>query len=73
MLKTLSFAAVHFTVAFTIGYLLTGSVLVGGAMALVEPAVNTVAYYVHEKVWAQAAVRQRVAPQRPVNVWHAAH
>ena len=33
MLKTLSFAAVHFTVAFTIGYLLTGSVLVGGTLA----------------------------------------
>ena len=67
MLKTLSFAAVHFTVAFTIGYLLTGSVLVGGTLALVEPACNTVAYYFHEKVWARAAVRQRVAQGRPVN------
>ena len=72
MLKTLSFAAVHFTVAFTIGYLLTGSVLVGGAMAAVEPAVNTVAYYFHEKVWARAALRQRAAPRRPVNAWRAA-
>ena len=43
MTKTLSFAAVHFTVAFTIGYLLTGSVVVGGTMALIEPACNTVA------------------------------
>ena len=65
MLKTMSFAAVHFTVAFTVGYLLTGSVLVGGAMALVEPAVNTVAYYFHEKVWARAAVRQRVDAAAP--------
>lgn len=73
MLKTLSFAAVHFTVAFTIGYLLTGSVLVGGAMALVEPAVNTVAYYVHEKVWARAAVRRRAAPRRSLSAWRAAH
>src|SRR5690349_19823354 len=48
MLKTLSFAAVHFTVAFTIGYLLTGSVLVGGTLALVEPACNTIAYHLHE-------------------------
>jgi uncharacterized membrane protein len=67
MLKTMSFAAVHFTVAFTVGYLMTGSVLVGGALALVEPAVNTVAYYLHEKVWARAAVRRRVAPRRPAN------
>jgi uncharacterized membrane protein len=47
----MSFAAVHFTVAFSVGYLLTGSVLVGGAIALVEPAVNTVAYHFHEQVW----------------------
>ena len=49
--KTLSFAAVHFTVAFTVAYLLTGSFLVGGLIALVEPMCNTVAYYLHEKVW----------------------
>jgi len=53
MTKTMSFAAVHCTVAFTVESLMTGSVLVGGAMALVEPAVNTVAYHIHEKVWNQ--------------------
>ena len=73
MLKTLSFAAVHFTVAFTIGYLLTGSVLVGGVMALVEPACNTIAYYFHEKAWARVAVRQRAPARRQVNAYGAAH
>jgi uncharacterized membrane protein len=51
MTKTLTFAAVHFSVAFTVGYLLTGSVAIGGAIALVEPACNTVAYFFHEKIW----------------------
>jgi len=51
MTKTASFAVVHFVVAFTVGYALTGSVLVGGAIALVEPAINTVAYFFHEKIW----------------------
>ena len=51
--KTLSFAAIHFTVAFTVAYLLTGSFIVGGLLALVEPMCNTVAYYFHEKVWAR--------------------
>ena len=51
MTKTMSFAAVHFTVAFSVGYVMTGSVWVGGAIALVEPAINTVAYYFHEQVW----------------------
>lgn len=49
--KTLSFAIVHFSVAFTVGYLVTGSVLAGGTIALLEPMVNTVAYHVHEKAW----------------------
>ncbi len=53
MIKTMSFAAMHFTVAFGVAYALTGDVVVGGAVALVEPAVNTVAYYFHEKVWAR--------------------
>jgi uncharacterized membrane protein len=30
---------------------MTGSVLVGGAIALVEPLVNTIAYHFHEQVW----------------------
>ena len=51
MAKTVSFACVHFTVAFLVGYLMTGSVWVGGALALVEPACNTVAFHLHEKVW----------------------
>lgn len=57
MRKTLSFAAVHFTVAFSIGWLMTGSVLVGGTLAVVEPACNTVAYHLHERIWARRTAR----------------
>lgn len=57
MLKTFTFALVHISVAFTVVYLLTGSALAGGVVALIEPACNTVAYYFHEKVW--EALRQR--------------
>lgn len=49
--KTVTFAIVHFTVAFTVAYLLTGSIAISSAVALVEPAVNTVAFYVHERAW----------------------
>lgn len=57
MIKTLSFALVHVTVAFTVVYLMTGNMLAGGLVALVEPACNTLAYHFHEKVW--SALRQR--------------
>lgn len=61
MAKTLSFASVHFSVAFAVGYLMTGSVWVGGALALVEPACNTIAFHFHEKVW------QRIEAGRSVS------
>lgn len=51
MAKTISFGILHFTVAFTIGYLLTGSMMVGGLIAIIEPACNTVVFYFHEKAW----------------------
>jgi uncharacterized membrane protein len=51
MIKTMTFAVMHFGIAFSVAYVLTGDVVIGGAVALVEPAVNTVAYYFHDKVW----------------------
>ena len=56
MLKTCSFAIVHFSVAFAVGYGLTGSIVVGGTLALLEPAINTIAYYFHEKLWQRFTV-----------------
>jgi uncharacterized membrane protein len=61
MTKTISFAAVHFTVAFSVGYVMTGSVWVGGAIALVEPTLNTVAYFFHERVWERIRVRSEAS------------
>ncbi|WP_107853155.1 DUF2061 domain-containing protein [Oceanimonas marisflavi] len=51
MYKTLTFALVHFTVAFSVAWMISGSLLVGGLIALVEPMVNTVAYFFHEQAW----------------------
>ena len=62
MNKTVSFAVVHFSVAFSVGYLLSGSFIVGSAIALVEPAVNTVAYHFHEKAWDRFRKAGRVSP-----------
>jgi uncharacterized membrane protein len=64
----MTFAAVHFSVAFGVGYAMTGSVLVGGAIALVEPAINTVAYHLHEKVWARVRKAKHAEPVQSVAV-----
>ena len=65
MAKTLSFAATHFTVAFGVAYALTGDPVVGGVIALVEPAVNTVAYHFHEKIWLRIRARDWRADGSP--------
>ncbi len=59
MTKTISFAVLHVSVAFSVGYVLSGSALVGGAIALIEPAINTVVYFFHERLW------ERIRRQRP--------
>jgi uncharacterized membrane protein len=51
LLKTMTYLAVHLTVAFTVGYLLTGSVQLAGLITLIEPVANAVAFFFHEKVW----------------------
>jgi uncharacterized membrane protein len=51
MLKTVTFTLMHISIAFTIVYLMTGDFMVGGAVALVEPLCNSVAYFFHERVW----------------------
>ncbi|GGD68767.1 DUF2061 domain-containing protein [Lacimicrobium alkaliphilum] len=58
MTKTFTFALIHFSIAFSITYLLTGDVLIGGLVALIEPAVNTVAFYFHERVWKKLEQRK---------------
>lgn len=55
MQKTGSFAVVHFAVAFTVSYLLTGSVVIAGALAIIEPMVNTVAFFLHDWTWEKMA------------------
>ncbi|HGE7360659.1 TPA: DUF2061 domain-containing protein [Pseudomonas aeruginosa] len=51
MLKTLTFTVMHFIIAFSVAYALTGSIAVGGLVAAVEPLCNSVGFYFHEKIW----------------------
>jgi len=67
MTKTLTFGIVHFSVAFGVVYLLTGSLVIGSAVALIEPVVNTVAYHYHEKAWTWFR-RRRQAEAQPLAV-----
>lgn len=54
LLKTGSFALLHFSVGFGVAYLISGSLPVALGVALIEPAVNTVVFFFHERIWAKA-------------------
>lgn len=49
--KTATFAMLHFGVGFGVTYAFTGSVQIATGVALVEPAVNTVVFFFHERLW----------------------
>jgi len=55
--KTCTFAVVHMTVAFAVASVVTGDWRLGGALALIEPCVNTVAFYLHECGWQRTMQR----------------
>ncbi len=51
MTKTASFGLMHLGTAFGVTYAMTGSVAIAGAVTFVEPLVNTVLHYFHDKHW----------------------
>ena len=51
VIKTISFAWVHFSVAFGVTFALTGSITIATGVSLIEPLLNTIAFYIHERAW----------------------
>jgi uncharacterized membrane protein len=71
--KTLSFAAIHLAIAVTLGWLFTGAFVLGSALALVEPATNTVVSHWLEKFtghWGGDARRRAVLKSVLLGVSH---
>ena len=50
--KTATYSAMHMTVAMAVAYALSGNWTVALGIGLIEPLVQTVAYHIHEKAWA---------------------
>ena len=54
MMKTISWRVIATTTTFVIGWIVTGSVLAGGAIASIEFWAKLALYYAHERVWSRA-------------------
>lgn len=65
--KTLAFAAIHLLIAITLGYAFTGSFVLAGLLALVEPTLNSVAHHRFDRWWARrGAVGRGAAAHKSV-------
>jgi len=60
--KTLTYLALHLTIGFSVAYVLTGSLAIAGGIALIEPCINAVAFFFHEKAWKRVGQRRAVEP-----------
>ncbi|WP_375737820.1 DUF2061 domain-containing protein [Pseudomonas boanensis] len=69
MLKTVTFTLLHFCIAFSVAYALTGSVAVGGLVAAVEPLCNSVGFYFHERIWKRFETGDKPHQEIPKHAW----
>jgi len=69
LMKTASFATLHFAVAFGVAYALTGSVAIATGIGLIEPLANTVAFFFHERLWRR--IDPKAGPARHHCLGHA--
>ncbi len=60
-LKTLTYSVMHFAVAISVAFALSGSWKVALAIGMIEPVVQTLAYTLHERAWEKASTAQTPA------------
>ncbi|MDX9689410.1 MAG: DUF2061 domain-containing protein [Proteobacteria bacterium] len=51
LIKTLSYGTMHMGIAIMVAYILSESWKIAFAIGLIEPCIQTVAYFFHERAW----------------------
>lgn len=51
LLKSISWRIIASIIAFSIIFLVTGSVVLGGTISLIDIFIKIIAFYFHEKAW----------------------
>ena len=54
MMKTISWRVMATTTTFLISWIVTGSIVAGGAIASIEFWAKLALYYAHERAWSRA-------------------
>ncbi|MBK1781029.1 DUF2061 domain-containing protein [Advenella sp. WQ 585] len=63
IIEKISQTLLHMSVAFTVTFVFTGSVSIGGIAALVEPVCNVLLLPLHDRVWKR--IRRRLGKNTP--------
>jgi len=58
LMKTGSYYLIHISVAAMVAYAVTGNLWASLTLSLLEPTVQAVAFFFHEKAWDRAARRR---------------
>ena len=59
--KTASYYLMHIAVAAMVAYAVTGNLWMAVTLSLVEPTVQAVAFFFHEKAWERIGARRAAA------------
>lgn len=62
LLKTGSYYLIHIVVAACVAYAVTRNFWASLTLSLLEPTVQAVAYFFHEKAWNRAQARKSLQP-----------
>ncbi len=63
LMKTGSYYVMHIAVAATVAYAVTGQLWAALTLSILEPTVQAVAYFFHERTWARREAAERAASQ----------
>ncbi|WP_040500481.1 DUF2061 domain-containing protein [Henriciella marina] len=65
----MTYSLMHLIVAVGVAYALTGNVAIALGIGLIEPAVQTIAYTIHENMWRRAdRSAQSTAPESETSI-----
>ena len=65
LMKTGSYYVIHICVAALVAYAVTGNFWAALTLSLLEPSVQAVAFFFHEKAWDRAGRKAQIAAQAP--------
>lgn len=62
LIKTFTYLVIHLSIGFSVAYAMTGSVALAGGIAIIEPCINAVAFFFHEKAWKRVDAGRKLLP-----------